>query len=290
MINLNIKKSLGTANSSIQLDIQLDIEEGQLVTLYGESGSGKTSTLRMLSGLLLPDEGQIIVAGKSWFDSKSKANLAPGRRKIGYVFQDYALFPNMSVKENLTFALADKSDREIVRELIQTMDLEELQERKPDSLSGGQKQRVALARALVTKPRILLLDEPLSALDNKMRYKLQQYVLKIHQKYRLTTVLVSHDIGEILKLSDKVFELKEGQVIREGSPKQLFGLGSTSAKFQFTGEVVEIHMEQVIGILTLMIGNDMVKVVCDISDLQQLKVGDKVLVGSKAFNPIIRKL
>jgi len=290
MIDLNIKKSLRTENSTMDLNIQFQVEKGQLITLFGESGSGKTSTLRMLSGLLEPDEGYIKVSDQTWFDAKKRINLSPGKRKIGYVFQDYALFPNMSVRENLSFALADKSDRQIIEDIIQTMDLEELQERKPDALSGGQKQRVALARALVTKPQLLLLDEPLSALDNKMRYKLQSYILKIHQKYSLTTVLVSHDIGEILKLSDKVLELKNGTVVQEGSPKELFGLGSTSAKFQFTGEIVEIHYENVVGILSLIIGNDIVKVVCDISDINLLAIGDKVLVGSKAFNPIIKKL
>ncbi|WP_200977751.1 ABC transporter ATP-binding protein [Echinicola sp. 20G] len=290
MIDLRLKKALRSDNTEMVLDLDLQFKKGQFITLYGESGSGKTSTLRLISGLMKPDSGHLSIGQQCWFDNEKKINLSPSKRKIGFVFQDYALFPNMTVKENLFFALSDKADQGIIEELIQIMDLGDLQYRKPDSLSGGQKQRVALARALVGKPEILLLDEPLSALDYKMRYKLQTYILKIHQKYKLTTILVSHDIGEIIKLSDLVFELENGKIMRQGSPAELFGIGSTSAKFQFTGEILQIEREDVLFIVTLLVGNDLVKVVGDKEEAKQFSIGDKVLVGSKAFNPIIKKI
>ncbi|MBD8489054.1 ATP-binding cassette domain-containing protein [Echinicola sp. CAU 1574] len=290
MIDLRLRKVLESDNTKMVLDLNLQFKKGQFITLYGESGSGKTSTLRLISGLMKPDSGHLSIGQQCWFDEDKKINLAPSKRKIGFVFQDYALFPNMTVKENLFFALSDKTDQGTIEELVQMMDLGDLQNRKPESLSGGQKQRVALARALVGKPEILLLDEPLSALDYKMRYKLQKYILKIHQRYKLTTILVSHDIGEIIKLSDLVFELENGKIARQGSPAELFGLGSTSAKFQFTGEIIQIESEDVLVIVTLLVGNDLVKVVCDKEEAKQFYLGDKVLVGSKAFNPIIKKI
>jgi molybdate transport system ATP-binding protein len=182
------------------LDLDLTIEKGQFVTLFGESGAGKTSTLRMLSGLLKPDSGTITVGNSTWFDSSRGIDLKPQQRKVGYVFQDYALFPNMTVLQNLEYALQKNQDNGKIRELLEFAELDELQHRSPETLSGGQKQRVALARALVQRPEILILDEPLSALDLKMRIKLQEYLLKVHKTYNLTTILVSHDIGEIVKL------------------------------------------------------------------------------------------
>ena len=272
------------------LDLQLTIEKGQFVTLFGESGAGKTSTLRMLSGLLKPDSGSIEVGEITWFNSNKNIDLKPQQRKVGYVFQDYALFPNMSVRQNLEYALSKGQDKAIIGELLQFAELNELEQRKPETLSGGQKQRVALARALVQRPEILILDEPLSALDLKMRIKLQEYLLQVHKQYKLTTILVSHDIGEIVKLSDKVFEIQNGSVIKKGAAVDFFGLNKTSAKFRFSGEVLKIQKEDVIYVISVLIGNDIIRVVSDPKEAAQLKVGDQVLVASKAFNPIIQKL
>ena len=272
------------------LDLELNIAKGEFVTLFGESGAGKTSTLRMLSGLLKPDSGIITVDETTWFDSHKKINLIPQQRKVGYVFQDYALFPNMTVRQNLEYALQRNQDKDIIEELLDLAQLNELQQRKPETLSGGQKQRVALARALVQRPDILILDEPLSALDLKMRIKLQEYLLQIHKKYKLTTILVSHDIGEIVKLSDCVFELQNGRVIKKGTASDFFGLNKTSAKFRFSGEVLKIVHEDVVYVISVLIGNDIIKVVSDRREANGLKVGDQVLVASKAFNPIIQKI
>lgn len=290
MINLNLKKTLKSAGGNIDLDMQLTIEKGQFVTLFGESGAGKTSTLRMLSGLLKPDSGTIKVGETTWFDSRKNIDLKPQQRKLGYVFQDYALFPNMSVRQNLEYALQKHQDRTIIEELLEFAELGELDQRKPETLSGGQKQRVALARALVQRPEILILDEPLSALDLKMRIKLQEYLLQVHKKYKLTTILVSHDIGEIVKLSDRVFELQNGRVIKKGKAAEFFGLNKTSAKFRFSGEVLKIQREDVLYVISVLIGNDIIKVVADRTEANNFKIGDQVLVASKAFNPIIQKI
>ncbi|MDO6605248.1 ABC transporter ATP-binding protein [Arenibacter palladensis] len=290
MIRLNLKKTLQSAGGKMVLDLQLTIEKGEFVTLFGESGAGKTSTLRMLSGLLRPDSGTIEVGEATWFSSQENIDLKPQQRKVGYVFQDYALFPNMNVRQNLEYALQKNQDRTIIEELLEFAELGELQQRKPETLSGGQKQRVALARALVQRPEILILDEPLSALDLKMRIKLQEYLLKVHKKYKLTTILVSHDIAEIVKLSDSVFELQNGSVIKKGAATDFFGLNKTSAKFRFSGEVLKIQKEDVLYVIFVLIGNDLIRVVSDPKEAELLKVGDQVLVASKAFNPIIQKI
>ena len=222
MIRFALHKKLNAASGMMFLQVKCEFESGQLVTLFGKSGVGKTSILRMLAGLMTPDAGQIIVEDATWLDTRQKINLRPQHRKVGLVFQDYALFPNMTVRENLLFALSKPQAQTFVAHLIDIVEFQTLQNRKPDSLSGGQKQRVALARALVQRPKLLLLDEPLSALDIEMRRKLQSYILKVHQEFGLTTILVSHDLSEILKMSDKVIILEEGKIIRQGSPPEVF--------------------------------------------------------------------
>ncbi|AXT52746.1 ATP-binding cassette domain-containing protein [Aquimarina sp. BL5] len=290
MIQAHIYKTLSTANGKMLLDIRLNIKKGQFVTLYGPSGTGKTSTLRTLAGLLSVDKGQIVVDDKIWFDSEKKINVSPQQRRVGYVFQDYALFPNMTVRKNLEFALEKDQDRSIIQELITIVELEELQHRKPETLSGGQQQRVALVRALVRKPEILLLDEPLSALDIKMRTKLQDYILKVHRKYELTTILVSHDVGEIMKMSDEIYCLENGKISKQGNPLSIFTNDQLSGKFQFTGEVIAIAKEEVVYIVTVLIGTNVVKVIAQESEITDLRIGDKVIVASKAFNPVLLKI
>lgn len=290
MIKATIHKTLRSAAGKMNLTIELDVKRGQFVTLYGPSGAGKTSTLRIIAGLLSPDKGSIMVNDSIWFDKERKINRIPQQRKIGYVFQDYALFPHMTVRKNLEFALDNKQDKAIVDELISIVELEELQDRKPETLSGGQQQRVALARALVQKPEVLLLDEPLSALDIRMRSKLQDYILKVHKKYHLTTILVSHDIGEIIKMSDVVYKLKNGGVEKVGKPMTVFASNQLSGKFQFVGEVIDITKEDVIYIVTVLIGQNVVKVVAQEQEIVNLAIGDKVIVASKAFNPVLQKI
>ena len=273
------------------LDFNLTIKnEGEIICLLGPSGIGKTTILRILGGLINPDEGKIIVNGTTWHDSSRKINLKPQKRKVGFVFQDYALFPNMTVKENLLFALNKGQNTQVIQNLIEIIELGELQNRKPETLSGGQKQRVALARALVQKPSILMLDEPLSALDSEIRFKLQQYILKVHREFGLTTILISHDISEIIRMSDKVLELDFGKIVNQGKPTKVFNYKDLNAKFQFTGTIIEIQKQDFLYILTIRIGKDIVKVVADESEGSELLIGDKILVSAKAFNPIIHKI
>ena len=290
MIKLDINKELQAATGTMTLRLNLNIESGQLITLYGPSGVGKTSTLRMISGLMQPDSGQICVEDETWFDDENKINWSPQKRKVGYVFQDYALFPHMTVLENFNFAKAKNQTNSSISDLIEIMELGQLQNRKPESLSGGQKQRVALARALVQKPKILLLDEPLAALDSAIRHKLQGFLKTVHQEFQLTTILISHDVGEIVKLADHVYQLEEGKILKQGTPETIFIEQNLSGKFKFTGEVLKIQQEEIIGIVTVRIHTDVVKVVVQHEEASKLAIGDQVLVVSKAFNPLLYKI
>ncbi|TSE11353.1 ATP-binding cassette domain-containing protein [Aquimarina algiphila] len=290
MIHIAVQKKLTAVEGEMLLDVDFTLEEGKLTTLYGESGAGKTSIFRIISGLLKADKGLITIKQKTWLDTEQKIYLKPQQRKVGLVFQEYALFPNMTVKENLFFALEKGQDKKIVDELIAIIELGNLQNRKPQHLSGGQKQRVALARAMVRKPDILLLDEPLSALDPKMRAKLQDYILEVHRQFKLTTLLISHDIGEVVKMSDCVMIIENGMITKQGNPIDIFTNQRVSGKFQFSGEIVQIQKEDVIYIVTIIIDANFVKVIAQEDEIKDLNIGDKVIVASKAFNPILYKI
>jgi molybdate transport system ATP-binding protein len=222
MIELDLHKKLFGADGLIQLQVKFTIQTNELVTLYGPSGAGKTSIIRMIAGLMKPDKGSILVDGVSWFDSQQKIHLRTQERPIGLVFQEYSLFPNMTVYENLKFALPKGNPEDMIEELLETIGLKNLRDTKPNLLSGGQKQRVALARALVRKPIILLLDEPLSALDTAMRNKLQDDILAFHRRFGLTTILVSHDYHEVKKMSDRVLVIENGKIVNEGKVEEVF--------------------------------------------------------------------
>jgi len=290
MIQLDAYKMLQTADGELPLDISLTIKKGEFVAIYGNSGAGKTTILRILAGLTEAEKTLVKVGESIWDDSKKKFHLPVQKRSIGFVFQDFALFPNLTVKENLEFALSKNDSKEIVSELIELMELQSLQHSKPQNLSGGQKQRAALARSIVRKPEILLLDEPLSALDDEMRFKLQDYILKIHQKYKLTTLMVSHSISEIFKLSDKVIVVDKGKIIKEGIPESVFSEQKISSKFQLTGEIISIAKSDIIYVVRVSSGNTIVKVIATEEEAREYKIGQKVLVASKAFNPIIQIL
>jgi len=290
MIDISLQKELTAANGIMKLQIDFEIEPGQLVTLFGSSGAGKTSVLRMIAGLMKPEEGKIVVNKNTWLDVKKGIFLKPQQRSIGFLFQDYALFPNMTVQENLLYAMEKGQNKNIVDELIEIIELNDLRHRKPATLSGGQNQRVALARALVRKPEILMLDEPLSALDSQMRIKLQDFILKVHKQYNLTTILVSHDANEVIKLSDKVFFLENGKIVRAGLPTEVFASKRVSGKFQLFGEVISIEKQDIVYVVTVLIGSNIVKIIANESEVRTMAAGDKVVVASKAFNPFIRKI
>jgi molybdate transport system ATP-binding protein len=221
MIDIAITRKLSGPGGQMSLQFNSKIDSGEFVCVYGPSGAGKTSVLRMLAGLLTPDDGHIVTDNTTWFDKAKKVDLKPQLRNIGMVFQEYSLFPNMTVRGNLEFALKKESSADIVDELLQLTELEQLQDQKPALLSGGQKQRVALARALIRRPRLLLLDEPLSALDSVMQAKLQDYILRVHQQFSLTTILVSHDVFEVVKMSKRVLILEEGTIKKDGPPLEV---------------------------------------------------------------------
>ena len=287
MIRFHAQKKLLTSDGPIDLNIDLEIAARECLTLFGKSGAGKTTALRILAGLTRPEQGYIEVDGKVWLDSTRNICLPPQQRPVGFVFQDYALFPNMTVRENLRYALAAGEDSVIVEELLEAVDLHALAQRRPASLSGGQRQRVALARALVRRPKLLLLDEPLSALDMEMRGKLQDEILKLQQRFPVTTLLVSHNLAEIFRLSQRVALIERGRITALGLPAEVFITKQLSGKFKFEGEILAIQPEDVVYIVTVSIGQNVVRVIATDSEVDQLRVGDRVIVSSKAFNPIL---
>lgn len=221
MMVVRFRKKLQSATGTITLDINQALEQPKLIAITGPSGSGKTTLLRILAGLERPTEGYIQFNNEVWLDTTQKMYQPPQKRSIGLVFQDYALFPHMRVNENLRFGLQSGMDPRLVNDLIDIMELGQLVHQYPHQLSGGQKQRVALARALVRQPRLLLLDEPLSALDTDLRQRLQDYILRVHHQFHLTTLLVSHDYTEIGKMADEVWQLDNGVVTFSGPPAKL---------------------------------------------------------------------
>lgn len=215
-------KMLHTAQGPQRLEVEFSWQPGGLLAIYGPSGAGKTTLLRILAGLTPPETGFIEVEGEVWLDTAGRFELPTRRRPIGFVFQDFALFPHLTVRQQLQYALPDGSDGKIVGELLELMELDKLSNLRPALLSGGQQQRVALARAIARRPRLLLLDEPLSALDDEMRSKLQEYILTAHRHYNLTTLLVSHHLPEVLRLADSAIVLEHGRIIGQGDPSHLF--------------------------------------------------------------------
>lgn len=286
MIELDITKSLNGANGKILLQISTRLKTNDFISIFGKSGAGKTTLLRIIAGLEVADSGRIIVDNEVWFDSEKKINLPPQKRKIGFVFQDYALFPHFSVWKNLAFGLKDSRNKGKIDEILKLMELENLKNKLPKELSGGQKQRVALARALISNANILLLDEPLSALDNEMRGILQDEIIKLHRHFGLTTILVSHDISEIFKLSNRIIHIKEGKIISDGDINSVFGGGAVSAKFNFSAKIIDIAPSGIIFIVKILVNNQISTITMGREALDY-KIGDEILVASKAFNPIV---
>ncbi|RPH30034.1 MAG: ATP-binding cassette domain-containing protein [Bacteroidales bacterium] len=281
LIDLHVKKLIHTTNGDELLELKLTIPRFGFITFFGKSGVGKTTLLRMIAGLTNPDSGYIKVNNEIWFDSDKKINIKPQQRNIGFVFQDYALFPNMTVKEHLLYAQFYK-ERGYVSELLEIFHLKGLCERKPAKLSGGQQQRLAVARALARKPQILLLDEPLSALDNETRTILQDEILLAHEKFSATTLLVSHDINEVVKLSDYIYVIENGEINKQGCPKEIFN----NTKFQVLAQVLKIEGT----ILTISANDTITKIEVSEFEIRDLKVNDKILIPTKIVNPMILRI
>lgn len=200
-------------------NFNLEVRKGSFTTLLGESGCGKTTILKLISGFLQPDVGLIEI------DGVNQNKIEPDKRKIAFVFQNYALFPHLTVKQNILYGVKNKKNEnnyKIFEDTVKSLNLDNLLNRYPHELSGGQQQRVALARSLVLNPKILLMDEPLSSLDTKLREKVRDELKEIQQKLKITTIYVTHDREEALSLSDNIAVIHEGKILQEGSPKELY--------------------------------------------------------------------
>ncbi len=230
----HVTKSFNDGFTAVQ-DFNLEVKKGEFVTFLGPSGCGKTTTLRMIAGFELPTSGEILL------DSKSITNLPPYERPINTVFQRYALFPHMNIYENIAFGLKQKKMAKDViehkvKKVLSLVDLEGFEERNVATLSGGQQQRIAIARALVNEPEILLLDEPLGALDLKMRQEMQIELKDMHQKLGITFIYVTHDQEEALTMSDKIVVMSEGQIQQIGTPEDIYNEPKNAFVADFIGE------------------------------------------------------
>jgi len=215
--------------------VSIDVKAGEFLTLLGPSGSGKTTLLMAIAGFNRPDSGRISFGGRD------VTIMPPHKREVGMVFQNYALFPHMSVFENVAFPLklrkiAADEKRQRVTEALKTVQLSDFAERRIDQLSGGQRQRVALARAFVFGPKILLMDEPLSALDKKLREEMQIELKQLHRQLGVTTVYVTHDQREALTMSDRIAVINDGEVAQLGTPREIYNAPATSFVASFIGE------------------------------------------------------
>lgn len=230
-LSVNIEKKLGDFHLKVNFDT-----ENEVISLLGASGCGKSMTLKCIAGIEKPDRGRIVLDGVTLFDSEKKINVSPQKRKVGYLFQQYALFPNMTVEQNIACGVRDKKrERELVETMIQKMNLSGMEKKKPHQLSGGQQQRVALARILANEPKVLLLDEPFSALDTYLRFQLEREVQSLIREFGKTVVLVSHDRDEVFRLTDSIAIMKDGKLETVGDKKSVFSSPQTKTGAILTG-------------------------------------------------------
>ena len=230
-LSVNIEKQLG--NFSLKVCFEA---ESEILALLGASGCGKSMTLKCIAGIEKPDRGRIVLDDFVLFDSEKHINLPPQKRKVGYLFQQYALFPNMTVRQNILCGVRDRKNAEsALRQIISAMHLEGMEQKRPHQLSGGQQQRVALARILVNEPEVLMLDEPFSALDSHLRFQLEREVQAILKDYGKTVLLVSHDRDEVFRLSERIAVMHNGKVDAYGTKHEVFANPRTSNGARLTG-------------------------------------------------------
>lgn len=257
-------------------DFNLDIEKGEFVSFLGPSGCGKTTTLRMVAGFEIPTSGEILLEGANITDK------APNQRNVGMIFQSYALFPNMTVAQNIGFGLSVRKETKAmiaqrVDEMISLINLEKHAAKYPYQLSGGQQQRVSLARALAIHPQVLLLDEPLSALDAKIRVSLRAEIRAIQKKLGITAIFVTHDQEEALSISDRIVVMYEGRIEQVGTPFQIYNFPETAFVASFVGTLNTAEAE-VLDPSQGILGMNGVKFVTS-EEIKDKKKGDKVRIS-----------
>ncbi len=271
----NVNKSFGKDTIAVE-DFNLQVQAGELVSFLGPSGCGKTTTLRMVAGFEMPTSGHIVINGKD------VTNVPPNQRNVGMVFQAYALFPNMTVGGNIGFGMkiAKKPPEQIkqrVDEMLKLIHMDGFGDRYPYQLSGGQQQRVALARALALSPSILLLDEPLSALDAKIRVMLRSEIRAIQQELGITTIYVTHDQEEALSISDRVVVMYRGRMEQVGAPFEIYNFPKTEFVANFVGTLnaVSAEIADPAASLVQLEGQQLQTA----SDISHMHAGDKVMVA-----------
>ena len=238
MLHARIRKRLGSGNGhAVTIDVDLEADGGVTV-LFGSSGAGKTSILRCIAGILVPDAGRVELDGEAYFDSDAGVNLPLSRRKIGYVFQNHLLFPHWTAEQNILYGAKPcdgHSVRDRARELLSMLGIEAAADRHPHQLSGGEQQRVALARALATDPRIMLLDEPLSAVDVATRSRLLEEISAIQRRTGIPFLYVTHNHTEAVRLGDSLAVIDQGRVVQEGAPLEIFNAPRTAPVARVVG-------------------------------------------------------
>ena len=293
-----IKKSF-TEGEAVLDNISLEISKGEFITLLGSSGCGKTTTLRIIAGLEHPDAGSV------WLDGREVTGLEPNQRDVNTVFQNYALFPHMNVAENIGYGLklkkVPKSEiRKKVSQMLELVQLEGYEKRKPSELSGGQKQRVAIARALVNNPKVLLLDEPLGALDLQLRRAMQIELKHLQKKLGITFIYITHDQEEAINMSDRIAVMKDGRIEQIGTPDEIYNHPKTSYVATFVGNANILHgvAESIQGENAIVkIGNDKVIVKLETSQQntedtggkQHLAAGEKVTLAVRSENILLQE-
>lgn len=293
-----IKKSF-TEGEAVLDNISLEISKGEFITLLGSSGCGKTTTLRIIAGLEQPDAGSV------WLDGREVTGLEPNQRDVNTVFQNYALFPHMNVAENIGYGLklkkVPKSEiRKKVSQMLELVQLEGYEKRKPSELSGGQKQRVAIARALVNNPKVLLLDEPLGALDLQLRRAMQIELKHLQKKLGITFIYITHDQEEAINMSDRIAVMRDGRIEQIGTPDEIYNHPKTSYVATFVGNANILHgvAESIQGENAIVkIGNDKVIVKLETSQQntedtggkQHLAAGEKVTLAVRSENILLQE-
>jgi molybdate transport system ATP-binding protein len=227
-----------TRLGALELDVALEVAAGECLALAGQSGAGKTSVLRVVAGLVRPEHGLVEAGGETWLDTSDGVDLPPERRSCGYVFQEYALFPQMSAWQNVAYPLSGSGRRERALALLERFGLAGLADARPGTLSGGERQRVAVARALAREPEVLLLDEPLSALDARTRASAARELAAVLRAAEVPALLVTHDFSEAAQLGDRVGIIDAGRVLQEGTPSELAAAPRSAFVADFTGAVV----------------------------------------------------